>query len=149
MIAQLRQIHFLAFTVSQTLLTFFLWGFMKDEVYMWHMLLTVNKFKDQIGRTVPNIEQSLLREISIIWKCAEHKMELYWSCIQYENSFWVPLYNGLYLIFVWRPPFLLINICNCPNNLQSLCMLSEWPWCGGCNKLISNNENSLQQKDIK
>jgi hypothetical protein len=39
---------------------------MKDEVYMWHMLLTLNKFKDQIGRTVPNIEQSLLREISII-----------------------------------------------------------------------------------
>jgi hypothetical protein len=51
------------------------------------------------------------------------KWSTYWSCIGYENNFCVPPYNGLYLIFVWLPSFLLINLCNCPNNLQALCTL--------------------------
>jgi hypothetical protein len=74
------------------------------------------------------------------------KWSTYWSCIGYRSNFCVLLYNGLYLIFIWQLLFLLINLCNCPNNLQSLCTLSKWPWCGGCNKLISDSGNSLQQR---
>jgi hypothetical protein len=49
-----RGVHFLASTISgsDTPLDFFLWGFMKDEVYVPPMPINLNNLKDRIRTAI-------------------------------------------------------------------------------------------------
>jgi hypothetical protein len=62
-----------------TLLNFFLWGFMKDEVYIPPMPITMNNLKDQIQTATANTDQPLLQnvwhEVNIILMCAGQQLE--------------------------------------------------------------------------
>jgi hypothetical protein len=53
-----------------TPIDFFLWGFVKDEVYVLPMPMTLNNLKDQIRTAIAKIDQPLLQNV---W----HEVE-YW-----------------------------------------------------------------------
>jgi hypothetical protein len=46
-----------------TLLEFFLWGFVKDEVYLPSMLINLNNLKDRIRTAIAKIDQPLLQNV--------------------------------------------------------------------------------------
>jgi hypothetical protein len=55
---QPRRVHFLASAISiSDLLDFFLWGFMKDEVYILPMPITLNNLKTRIRTAIAKIDQ--------------------------------------------------------------------------------------------
>jgi hypothetical protein len=82
-------------------------GFVTDEVYC-HECLSLNNMKVRIWTKIQKLNtlhcKCLARQISF-WRELGHKWSTYWMRARVsacgKKSFWVPLYNGVYLIFVW------------------------------------------------
>jgi hypothetical protein len=63
---------------SPVLITFdfFLWGFVKDEVYVPPMSITLNNLKDRIRTATANIYQPLLQNV---WLEVEYRLDVCWT----------------------------------------------------------------------
>jgi hypothetical protein len=66
--------YFLASAISRSdpPLDFFLWGFVKDELYVPPVPVTLNNFKDRIRTEIAKIDQPLLENI---WHEVEYRLD--------------------------------------------------------------------------
>jgi hypothetical protein len=85
-------------------LDFFPWGFLKDEVYIPWMPLTLN-LKDQIQTVTAKNEQPLLQDV---WCDVE---STYWICVEYEKNIICSLEWRVFNVCM-PLTFLPINLCN-------------------------------------
>jgi hypothetical protein len=62
---QLRDVHALASIISMSdpLIGFFIWRFVRDEVQFMRMLITLNEMKNQILTAATRYEQPLLKKV--------------------------------------------------------------------------------------
>jgi hypothetical protein len=56
-----------------TPLDFFPWGFVKDEVYILPMPITLNNLKDRIRTSIAKIDQPLLQNV---WHKVEYRLDV-------------------------------------------------------------------------
>jgi hypothetical protein len=65
---------FLASVISRSdLLDFFLWGFVKDEVYVPPVPITLNNLKDRIRTAIAKIDQPLLQNV---WHEVDYRLDV-------------------------------------------------------------------------
>jgi len=68
--------HFLASAISRPdppSLDFFLWGSVKDEVYIPPLSVTLNNLKDRIRTAIAKIDQPLLQNV---WQEVEYRLDV-------------------------------------------------------------------------
>jgi hypothetical protein len=103
------------------LFDFFLWGFVKDEVYVLPEPITHNNLKDWIQTVIAKIGQPFFAKClawsQISWWVQSDKWNIYWTWIRYEKNFLSCLLQWFVFNFCVAITFLPLNLCNCSRHL--------------------------------
>ena len=71
-----RNRHFQRYVVSPDLTTcdFFLWGYIKDRVFVPPLPISLNELKQSITTAVASVDEDMLRSV---WTELDHRIEIY------------------------------------------------------------------------